>query len=107
MYWGSHYWGMHMFWWIFWLALTAVLLFGAWPKHAVRRDGALDALRRRYAAGEISDEEYHHRLAVLAGREHAPPAPSEPPKPQPKAQDSTAATADRPGASDAHSPSAA
>lgn len=71
MYWGDHFWGMHLFWWIFWLALVAVLMFWAWPRAAQRRDSALDVLRRRYAAGEISDEEYHHRLAILAGSRDA------------------------------------
>ena len=31
--------------------------------------GAEDVLRRRYAAGEIDDEEFHRRLAVLSHRD--------------------------------------
>lgn len=65
MYWGNHYWGMHMFWWIFWLALVSSLVFWSWPTPTKRRDSALETLRRTYAAGEISEEEYRHRLAVL------------------------------------------
>ncbi|MBC9003657.1 SHOCT domain-containing protein [Micromonospora aurantiaca (nom. illeg.)] len=31
-----------------------------------------DVLRRRYAAGEIGEDEYHHRLATLRGHPTAP-----------------------------------
>jgi putative membrane protein len=78
MYWGYHYWGMHLFWWLFWLALVALLLTTGWPRSRIdARDAAIDALRTRYAAGEIDEEEYQERLAVLtrAGRV-APGAPA-------------------------------
>jgi putative membrane protein len=77
MYWSNHYWGMHMFWWIFWLVVVSTLLFWAWPAPAKRRGSAIEELRRTYAAGAISEEEYRHRLAVLTeGRrdDHAQPA---------------------------------
>lgn len=68
MYWGYHYWGMHLFWWFFWLALVVLLLSTGWPRSRMTmRDAAIDALRTRYAAGEIDEEEYQERLAVLAG----------------------------------------
>jgi len=72
MYWGHHYWGMHVFWWIFWVALTAALVVWIWPRlrHGApaHEDDATEVLRRRYAAGEVSDEEFRHRLAVLEER---------------------------------------
>ena len=68
MYWGYHYWGMHLFWWIFWIALLAVLLSTGWPRSRVTgRDAAIETLRTRYAAGEITETEYRERLAVLRG----------------------------------------
>ena len=70
MYWGNHFWGMHMFWWIFWVVLVTSLAFWTWPTPAKRHDSALETLRRTYAAGEITEEEYRHRLAVLA-EQHA------------------------------------
>ena len=65
MYYEHHYGGMHMFWWIFWLVLLVVLV-GAWFWRArAPRDSALEILRRRYAAGEITEDEYRARLAGL------------------------------------------
>ncbi|HEX3474025.1 MAG TPA: SHOCT domain-containing protein [Kofleriaceae bacterium] len=80
MYWGYHYWGMHLFWWMFWLAIVVVLLATGWPRSRIGardagRDAALDALRMRYAAGEIDEEEYQERLAVLTGARRAAPTP--------------------------------
>ncbi len=68
MYWGHHYWGMHAFWWIFWVAVVVALLFWIRPTEPKRRDTALETLRRSYAAGEISEEEYRRRPAVLTER---------------------------------------
>jgi hypothetical protein len=43
MYWGHHYWGMHAFWWIFWMMLVAMFVFVVWRPTQLRgRDGALD-----------------------------------------------------------------
>jgi putative membrane protein len=76
MYWGYHYWGMHLFWWFFWLALVVLLVSTGWPRSRVTmRDAAIDALRTRYAAGEIDEEEYQERLAVLTGAGRTPPRP--------------------------------
>lgn len=68
MYWGYHYWGMHLFWWIFWIAIVVVLVSTGWPRSYGRpRDRAIDTLRSRYAAGEITEAEYRERMAVLQG----------------------------------------
>jgi putative membrane protein len=69
----AHAWGP-VHWWpffpIFWLLLWGVVLFalfrsrrrwGRW--HAER--APQDVLAERYARGEISEEEYRERLAVL------------------------------------------
>ena len=69
MYWSNHYWGMHAFWWIFWVVLVTALVYWAWPGETRRRDSALEALRRGYASGQITEEEYRHRLAVLTSRD--------------------------------------
>jgi putative membrane protein len=70
MYWGYyHYWGMHLFWWIFWFGLVMMLLFTGWPRSRMTTDDrAIEALRARYAAGDIDELEYRERLAVLQGQ---------------------------------------
>lgn len=62
------FWGMNFFWWLFW-ALMIVLFFAVLtpiPRGRMRLyEDPLSILRRRYAAGEITTEEYHERRAVL------------------------------------------
>ncbi len=62
--WG--FWGMHFFWWLFWIAVIVALfsLFTPVPRGR-RRETPLEVLRRRYAAGEISSEEYDERKKKL------------------------------------------
>jgi putative membrane protein len=83
MYWGHRFWGMHVFWWVFWMAVVvAVAVWALSSSRAIAsKDSALDELRRRYASGEIDDEEYEHRLAVLEGVSgRAPARPGERPR---------------------------
>lgn len=70
-------WGMHWLWWIFWIALAVFVVWalvsavgGDRSKEQPRqpeRETAEEALRRRYADGEIDEEEYRERLRVLRG----------------------------------------
>ncbi len=59
--------GMHLFWWIFWIAV--ILLFFSLltpvPRSRARRETPLEILQRRYAAGEITTEEYKERKSLL------------------------------------------
>jgi len=62
--WG--FWGMHIFWWLFWVAVIVVLFLPITPvSRGRRRETPLEVLQRRYAAGEISTEEYEERKAKL------------------------------------------
>ena len=71
-------WGMHWLWWLFWIAVAGFL---AWavvsaigssgsddPRGPSSRETPEDTLRRRYAAGEIDEEEFRERLRVLRDR---------------------------------------
>jgi putative membrane protein len=69
MHYGGHWLGMHWGWWLFWLLLIGL---GIWfvtrsggSERSVRGAGAEEALRERYARGEISEEEFRSRLRVL------------------------------------------
>lgn len=63
---GVWFWGMHVFWWIFWILLIAVFFAAVRPvpRHKLR-EAPLQILQRRYAAGEISTSEYEERKAHL------------------------------------------
>ena len=65
---GRGFWGMHFFWWLFWIALIVVLFSLDTPvSRRRRRKMPLDVLQHRYAAGEISTEEYEERKTKLIG----------------------------------------
>lgn len=62
----GHYWGMHSLWWIFWVAIFVLMFSLVTPvpkSRACKRP--MEILQRRYAAGEISTEEYDERRANL------------------------------------------
>ncbi|MEQ1854924.1 MAG: SHOCT domain-containing protein [Longimicrobiales bacterium] len=60
--------GMHFFWWLFWVLIIVgfASLFTPVPRDQARqRESPLALLQQRYAAGEISTEDYEQRRAVL------------------------------------------
>ncbi len=59
---GWGFFGMHVFWWLFWIILILALfgLFEPVPRGKGRQT-PLQILQRRYAAGEISTQEYEER----------------------------------------------
>ncbi len=62
------FWGMNLVWWLFWIALLIVFFALATPvpRRRVRLyEHPLAILRRRYAAGEITTEEYDERRTRL------------------------------------------
>ena len=69
-YWG-HGWNMAWsmgLWWLLGLGaiVGAVWLVGRAARRVPpRRESATEVLRRRYASGEISDDEYRSRMALL------------------------------------------
>ena len=60
-----HFVGMHLFWWMFWVILIISFFWFTTPvrrKTAQRyRENPFAILQRRYAAGEITTEEYEER----------------------------------------------
>ena len=65
--------GMHGLWWLFWLVLLGVLVFGGWGRSGGRRnrsretprDTPHELLHRRLAGGEITPAEYEERKSLL------------------------------------------
>lgn len=71
---GGMFIGMHWAWWSFWILTLLVLVWGLWRVRAdrsathrqVRREEAAEEeLRRRFARGEIDEDEFAERLRVL------------------------------------------
>lgn len=71
MHWsGGWFFGMHAFWWIFWILLVVALFSLATPvpkSQARASQTPLGILQRRYARGEIDTAEYEERKARLSG----------------------------------------
>ncbi len=79
MHWGMDWhsgwlWGMHLGWWAFWI-VTAVILWVAVTRSAApsthRAEAPLDLLKRRYAEGAMTTDEYEERKARLTDSEPA------------------------------------
>jgi putative membrane protein len=63
-----YFWGMHWFWWFFWILLWVVFFSFMMPVRRItyrQMQSPLQLLQRRYAAGEITSEEYEERRAKL------------------------------------------
>ena len=65
---GHHYWGMHFFWWFFWiiLILWAYKTSRKNSSQPTKEDGSLEILRKRFAKGEITKEEYEEMKKTLS-----------------------------------------
>ena len=61
--------GMHLFWWIFWIVMIVAFFSLLTPVSRRRahlyRQTPLEILQRRYAAGEITTQEYEERKTRL------------------------------------------
>jgi putative membrane protein len=65
--------GVHGLWWLFWLVLLGVLVFGGWGRTRGWRNDSPDTqrntphelLHRRLASGEITPAEYEERKSLL------------------------------------------
>ncbi|HUG24491.1 SHOCT domain-containing protein [Piscinibacter sp.] len=61
--------GMHVWWWLLWIVVIGAVLYFVWVRPAPRGDRTNEtpheALRRRLAAGEITQTEYESRKALL------------------------------------------
>lgn len=70
MHWsGGWFFGMHAFWWIFWILLIVALFSLATPVPKSRARASqtpLGILQQRYARGEIDTTEYEERKARLS-----------------------------------------
>jgi putative membrane protein len=67
MYNGHHFWGMHMLWWVFWIVILIwvfVTPYGI-PGQRTKNDTPLDILKKRFAKGEITQEEFDEKKKFI------------------------------------------
>lgn len=57
----GHFWGMHIIWWMVWIVVIIWAFATPWniPGQKTRKETPLDLLKKRYAKGEISTEEFN------------------------------------------------
>lgn len=67
MYDGHHYWGMHLFWWVFWLIIVIWIFVTPYdiPGQRTKTDTPINILKKRYAKGEITKEEFEEKNRFL------------------------------------------
>ncbi len=64
-----HFWGMHLVWWfiwciiLFWIFATPYSI----PGQRAKKDSPLDILKKRFASGEITKEEFQEKKKIIAG----------------------------------------
>ncbi len=62
-----HYWGMHLIWWfvwgivLFWVFATPYSI----PGQRTRKETPIDILKKRLASGQITNQEYQEKKAIL------------------------------------------
>ncbi|MBO6515087.1 MAG: SHOCT domain-containing protein [Bacteroidia bacterium] len=64
---GYHFWGMHAFWWMFWVLVLIWIYATPYdiPGQRTKKEDALDVLKKRLAKGEIETEEFLEKKKVL------------------------------------------
>ncbi|MFV7236131.1 MULTISPECIES: SHOCT domain-containing protein [Flavobacterium] len=64
---GHHFWGMHLLWWIFWVILVIWIFATPYniPGQRTKNDTPLDILKKRFAKGEITKEEFDEKKKFL------------------------------------------
>jgi putative membrane protein len=64
---GHHFWGMHFFWWIFWVIILIWIFATPWdiPGQMKRRETPLGILKKRFVKGEISKDEFEEIKKTL------------------------------------------
>lgn len=63
----NYYWGMSFIWWVLWIIMLIWIFALPYdiPGQRNQKESALDILRKRFASGEITKEEYNEKKEIL------------------------------------------
>ncbi len=64
---GYYFWGMHLIWWVVWIFLLVWIFFIPYdiPGQKKAKDTPLEILKKRFAKGEITNEEFNSSKKAL------------------------------------------
>ncbi|HRH50635.1 MAG TPA: SHOCT domain-containing protein [Panacibacter sp.] len=67
MFYSNYYWGMHFVWWLVWVSLLFWIFVTPYdiPGQRRKKDSPLDILKQRFAAGQLTNEEYQQKKKIL------------------------------------------
>jgi len=67
MFYNSNYWGMNLIWWIIWMIMIFWIFATPYniPGQRTRKDSPLDILQKRFASGQITNDEYQENKKIL------------------------------------------
>lgn len=67
MFYSNYYWGMHFVWWLVWVSLLFWIFVTPYdiPGQRRKKDSPLDTLKQRFAAGQLTNEEYQQKKKIL------------------------------------------
>ena len=69
MFYNNYFWGMDIIWWLIWMVMIFWIFATPYdiPGQRRRKDSPLDILQKRYALGQITNEEYQESKKILTG----------------------------------------
>jgi len=63
----GHFGGMHLIWWIIWIAIVVWVFFLPYdiPFQRTKKENPIDILKKRFAKGELTKEEFEESKRLL------------------------------------------
>jgi len=67
MFYNNNFWGMDIVWWLVWMVMIFWIFATPYdiPGQRRRKDAPLDILQKRFASGQITNEEYQEIKKIL------------------------------------------
>ena len=67
MFYYDNFWGMNFIWWFLWIIMLFWIFATPYniPGQRIKRDSPLDLLQKRFASGQITNDEYQESKKIL------------------------------------------